>query len=290
MDRWIFLLPRFRLFGHDWDIFNGGSLDLRRTRFFGLSLDGDRVFFIYGAAVFALVSVAIVAIRRSNYGQRLLALKDSPAACATLGMNIKVAKLGVFAVSAGLAGLGGALYGQGMLSATTESVQFVSSLSLLMVMVVAGLSSPGAALFAGVFLGFGLNSVIFGKIADFVPARLGWAEHFFDKLGSNTLIVVGLAGLSLGRHPDGFVATRLRPCWDQILARPHALLGIAGSIGLVYIVRVAGLIGNWPFAVIALLILAVVPIVILPRPAHPSADNMAGDPEEVMMRAGARGH
>lgn len=290
MDRWIFLLPRFRFLGLDWDIFNGGSLDLRRTRFFGLSMEGNRVFFIYGAAVFALVSVAVVGIRRSNYGQRLLALKDSPAACATLGMNIKVAKLGVFAVSAGLAGLGGALYGQGMQSATTESVQFVSSLTLLMVMVVAGLSSPGAALFAGVFLGFGLNNVIFGKIADFVPDRLGWAEHFFDKLGSNTLIVVGLAGLSLGRHPDGFVATRLRPRWDQILARPHALLGIGGTLVVAYLVRIAGLINNWLFAIAAIIVLTVVPAAIVPRPKHSAEHGLADDGEEVMIRAGARGH
>ena len=290
MDRWIFLLPRFRFLGMDWDIFNGGSLDLRRTRFFGLSTEGNRVFFVYGAAAFALVSVAVVAIRRSNYGQRLIALKDSPAACATLGMNIKVAKLGVFAVSAGLAGLGGALYGQGMQSATTESVQFLGSLTLLMVMVVAGLNSPGAALFAGVFLGFGLNNVIFGKLADLVPDRLGWAQGFFDKLGTNTLIVVGLAGLSLGRHPDGFVATRLRPRWDQILARPHALLGIGGTLGVAYTARVAGLIGNWPFAIVTLVVLVFVPRVIIPKVPGANAEDLSGDHEEVMIRASARGH
>ena len=42
---------------------------------------------------------------------RLVGLSDSPAACATVGLDVKLTRLGVFAVSAGLAGLGGALYG-----------------------------------------------------------------------------------------------------------------------------------------------------------------------------------
>jgi branched-chain amino acid transport system permease protein len=36
-------------------------------------------------------------------------MKDSPAACATLGMNLTVTKLQVFALSAGIAGVGGAM-------------------------------------------------------------------------------------------------------------------------------------------------------------------------------------
>ena len=228
-----------------------------------------------------------VGIRRSNYGQRLLAMRDSPAASATLGMNVKLTKLSVFALSAGLAGLGGALYGQGMQAATADSVQFLSSLTLLMVMVVAGLNSPGAALFAGVFLGFNLNGVIFGKVADLVPDRLGWAQHFFDKLGTNTLIVVGLAGVSLGRRPDGFVATRLRPRWDRILARPHALLGVGAALAVLYLVRVVGLLGNWPYAIVTLVVLFVVPLIIVPRS---ELLGRTADTEEVRVNVSARGH
>lgn len=289
MDRWIFTLAPFRLFGHTIDLFNGSSLDLRRTRWFGLGTGGNRVFFVYGAVMFVAVVLVIVAIGRSNYGQRLMALKDSPAACATLGMNPKTAKLGVFAFSAGLAALGGALYGQGMQSVTPESVSFINSLTLLMVMVVAGLSSPGAALFAGVFLGFGLPGVVFGKLSDLTPGFADPVAHVFDRLGSNTLVLVGLAGISIGRNPDGFIAASVRPRWDRVMARPHALVMIGGVLAAAYLARVAGLISNWPFAVAVLAVLIGTPTIIGGSGAA-GGDDVALDPEEAMLRAGARGH
>jgi len=288
MDRWLFVLPKFRLFGRDWDIFNGGSLDLKRTSFFGISTRSNHAFFIYGAIVFGLVCLLVVAIRRTNDGQRLIALKDSPVACETLGMNTKVAKLQVFAVSAALAGLGGALYGQGMRSATTDSVQFMSSLTLVMVMVIAGLNAPGAALFTGLFLGFGLNGVLFGEVAGLVPDRLGWAQRFMENFGSNTLILVGIACLTFGRHPDGLVTRHVRPRWDQIFARPHAVLGIGGVLALTYLARITGLIGNWPYAAITLFVLVVVPVLIVPRP--PAPDEVTADEREVLLRVHPRSH
>ncbi len=40
-----------------------------------------------GVDAFSVLVLLVVAVRRSEFGQRLLAMKDSPAACATLGMN-----------------------------------------------------------------------------------------------------------------------------------------------------------------------------------------------------------
>ena len=57
------------------------------------------------ACVAALGYLLVVAVRRSSFGQRLLAMKDSPAACATLGIDITRLKLGVFALSAAMAGV-----------------------------------------------------------------------------------------------------------------------------------------------------------------------------------------
>ncbi len=261
MDRWIFLFPKFRMFGHDWDIFNGGSLNIRRTRLFGLSLAGHRAFYIFGAVTFALVTVLVVAVRRSAYGQRLIALKDSPAACATLCMNPNRAKLGVFGVSAAMAGLGGALYGQALQAVNSESLQLLNSASVLMVMVIAGVTSPGAALFTGLFLGFQINAVVFGKLADLMPSGMGGLETFFDKLASNTFVLVGLAGIGLGRNPNGFISSRIRKEWDIFLQHRRALAVVVGTLGVVYVLRVAHVIENWPYALISLGILAVAPMV-----------------------------
>jgi ABC-type branched-subunit amino acid transport system permease subunit len=62
----------------------------------------------------------VLAIRRSMFGRRLVALNDSPAAYATVGLNIGVTKVTVFAIAAAMAGLAGALYGtvQGVVGTT----------------------------------------------------------------------------------------------------------------------------------------------------------------------------
>ena len=65
----------------------------------------------------------VVAVRRSGFGQRLLAMKDSPAACATLGIDVTRLKLSVFALSAAMAGVGGALYAGTLGSVERRAVQ-----------------------------------------------------------------------------------------------------------------------------------------------------------------------
>ena len=60
--------------------------------------------------LFAILGVALIALRRSAYGRMIVAMKDSPAACATLGLNIVRLKLGVFMVSSGIAGLAGVMW------------------------------------------------------------------------------------------------------------------------------------------------------------------------------------
>ena len=59
--------------------------------------------------LFAVLGVGLVALRHSAYyGRRLTAMKDSPAASATLGRAWSL-KLSVFMLSAAIAGVGGAL-------------------------------------------------------------------------------------------------------------------------------------------------------------------------------------
>ena len=52
---------------------------------FGLNVSSDKAFTIFLAVVFALFSIALLALRRGPFGRVLVAAKDSEAACATLG-------------------------------------------------------------------------------------------------------------------------------------------------------------------------------------------------------------
>ena len=70
-----------------------------------------RAEFLLVTVFFVLSAWLVLAIRRSLFGRRLVAVNDSPAAYATVGLNIGFTKVAVFAIAAGMAGLAGALYG-----------------------------------------------------------------------------------------------------------------------------------------------------------------------------------
>src|SRR5207248_3607069 len=78
----------------------GGKQAVGRMALFGVHFGGDRAFVVLLAIVFSLLGAAVLALRRGPFGRRLSAMSDSPAACATLGLNTTSTKLAVFAISA----------------------------------------------------------------------------------------------------------------------------------------------------------------------------------------------
>ena len=153
LDKWIFTLPKFAVFGlFDVDLFTQGSIGVDPLRAFGTTYSDPGSQMVIGATAFALVSLVVVAIRRGRLGRRLIAMKDSEAACATLGMNLFGTKLLVFAISAGIAGLGGALYATQLTSIQAGNFDLVSSLQVFALTVVGGIGAVGGALFAGISL------------------------------------------------------------------------------------------------------------------------------------------
>ena len=95
----------------DTHIYGAGGVTVGRIVLPGLSFGGDRAEFLLVTVFFVLSAWMVLAIRRSLFGRRLVALNDSPAAYATVGLNIGFTKVAVFAIAAGMAGLAGALYG-----------------------------------------------------------------------------------------------------------------------------------------------------------------------------------
>src|SRR5207248_2061650 len=118
-----------------------------------LSLKSADAFLIAVTVLFALLGIGLIAIRRSSYGRRLAALKDSPAACATLGMNVVRLKLSVFMLSAAIAGVGGALMSAQLGSVNLERFDIFLSLTLIMLTVVGGIGYVSGGLFGGILTG-----------------------------------------------------------------------------------------------------------------------------------------
>lgn len=243
MDNWVFPLPAFNIFGQSFAPFGTGSLVFAPFRVGGATLSSKEGQFIVGAAIFAVLTVVVVMARRSEWGQRLLAMKDSPAACATLGMNGRASTLAVFSFSAALAGIGGGLYGMALGSAAPDVFQFFSGLSVLLVMVVMGLTSAGAAAAAGMFLGG--------------PTL----TNLFPSLPELSSVLVGLGGMGVGTTPNGTIPGSVRPVWVAVARRKWLLAAIVVVLGGAWALRLGGVIDNWTMAVIDLVVLMVVPAV-----------------------------
>ncbi|GAC1314326.1 MAG: hypothetical protein NVSMB12_07410 [Acidimicrobiales bacterium] len=248
MDRWIFPFPPFSVLGHRFDLFQEGSLTIPRPRLLGLRFDGQRAEFVLMAIGFSACALVVVAIRRSTFGSRLLALKDSPAACATLGLNVTRTKLTVFALSASMAGFGGALYGGAVRVAAGSQFDFFTGLPILLVMVISGIGTVGGALACGILLG----SPVLGNVLPGLPQL--------------TLVLSGTAGIGMARNPNGFVL-ELRDRWAPLWGRPLRAAAVGALLVATWALRVGSVIGNWPYAIASIVVLGVAPALALSHSA-----------------------
>lgn len=184
------------------EFFGATSQLVPRLTLPGVSLESDRSYFVFMAVVYGLVAITLLALRRGAFGRRLVAMRDSPAACATLGMSVRRTKLAVFTLSAALAGMGGALlYGfQG--SAANVEFTMVAGLSILLLAVIGGVSTGSGALVGGLF--FALITIVAEEITalDWLPA-----------------IAPAIVGISLARNPDGATVEIVQRVSSRLLGR-----------------------------------------------------------------------
>ncbi|MBI2709235.1 MAG: ABC transporter permease [Actinobacteria bacterium] len=244
LDRWVFNLPAVRIGPLRLRLFDLGSVDVAPLRLFGYRFDSPRAQMLLAAGAFALLALGVSAVRRGRLGRRLLAMRDSEAACATFGMDLVRTRLAVFTLSAAIAGVGGAIYATQLSSITPGNFDLVSGLPIFMLVVVGGAGMVGGALFAGI----GLQGLL--------PAL----ARLSSLLARWQTIAPALAGLGLGRNPSGAasdVTVALAP-----LRRDAPVLGaMLAAMGLLWAGRLAGAFGGWPFLaglVVALAVAAAV--------------------------------
>ena len=183
-------------------VLSRGQLNIHRLHIPGLSASGAKANMILLAVVFVLLGNVVLGIRRGPFGRLLGALRDSPAACATLGLDLTRVKLGVFALSAAMAGIGGALWGGSKGAVTAQDFVYIYSLVLLLLVTIGGVNTITGAFLGGLFL----------AVANIVT------PHVPEKYRQITFIGTGLGAMSLGRNPNG-VAGQLFQFLDQARAR-----------------------------------------------------------------------
>jgi branched-chain amino acid transport system permease protein len=187
------------LFPRSW-LFGSGARDVPRLHFLGLNFHGEQSNFILLAVAFAVIGIAVLALRRGRFGRLVSAMRDSPSACTTLGLNLTTTKLGVFALSAAMAGLAGAFFGGLRGSAQTNDFLMFQSLPVLLMAVIGGITTVSGALVGGLLLGILQTQKATGALAGLV------------------FLFTGAAAVSLGRNPHG-VAFMLAQRLDQVRQR-----------------------------------------------------------------------
>jgi branched-chain amino acid transport system permease protein len=230
MDQWVFGLEPFDVGPFTIKFFPLGSVPVDRVDLPGT--DTGSGLLIVLAVIFALFYLMVVAVRRSTFGQRLLAMKDSPAASATIGMNLTATKMAVFALSAAMAGVGGALYGGTLGSASPDRFAFFTSLPMLLLGVVGGIGSPAGAILAGVLLG----------ATPILVDSFSWYENI-------ARVLPGTMGIALGRNPNGIIQD-LREGFAPLAKAPVALIATLGATAAVLGLRLADAVDGGLFALL----------------------------------------
>ncbi len=156
-------------------------------------LQGDHVWFMFVFGVFAVVGFAVILIRRGTTGRLLAALRGSDPAAASVGINAMSLRIILFALAAGIAGLGG-----GMLTLHFENATPAETFSILGIVWVVLVVTLGARTVDGA-----ANAAISFVVFAWLLGELGFRPEF-------AIVFFGLGAITYARHPEGVVEFQTR--------------------------------------------------------------------------------
>jgi branched-chain amino acid transport system permease protein len=166
--------------------YGSGPVTVGRLELLGVSFEGNRAFATLCGIVFALVAIGVLALRRGPFGRRLAAMRDSQAACATLGLDVRRTKLAVFALSSAIAGLAGALYGGLGFSASQLQFEPLFNVLLFLFAFVGGITTITGALIGGVLF-----------------AALPLVQSEAPEFSGLVFAAIAVTAVALGKQPNG---------------------------------------------------------------------------------------
>lgn len=144
-----------------------------RPSLLGLDTNTDtRAYFYLCVLGTALVVWVATRMRRSRTGRVLIAMRDNERMAQAYGIHLVRARLLAFALSGGMAGFAGVLYGVQQRSITGGSYGPSLSIEMFLLAVMGGLGSVSAVLAGAVYLGV-MHSILPGPIGTLLSSGLG---------------------------------------------------------------------------------------------------------------------
>ena len=239
LDRWLFLLNPIDVGPWTIRLFGFGSTPVAPVDIPGVE-PGDRdAQLVLLAAAFAVLYMVVVAVRRSGFGMRLLALKSSPAAAATLGLSLTRAATRSssrcprrWPASAGRCTAARSGRSAPRRSRSSRACRCSCSRSWAGSRRPRARSSPGSCSAA-------------------LPIAIATWPFFLNP----NRVLPGLMGIGLGRNPNGAV-TDLAEAYRPVAAVRGVLIAVLGAGVAVLALHNAGVVTSWGL-VFALAVLAI---------------------------------
>jgi len=130
-------------------------------------------FYFLCLAIAVLATLGVLNLLRSPTGRAFVAIRDSEISAQSMGIHLARYKTLAFAISAALAGLGGALYAHMIKFLSPDQFDIIQSIDLLLMVVIGGLGSVHGAFLGAVFL-ITMPQLI-GLAKDLLPPVIGQA-------------------------------------------------------------------------------------------------------------------
>jgi len=158
-----------------WESMTGGNAGLmvNYPSLFGWELDSSAEFYFLCLVVAVASTLFIVNLLRSSTGRAFVAIRDSEISAQSMGIHLARYKTLSFAISAALAGVGGALYAHKIMFLSPEQFNLLQSIDLLLMIVIGGLGSIHGAFLGAIFIIVMPQLISISK--DFLPAVIGEA-------------------------------------------------------------------------------------------------------------------
>jgi ABC-type branched-subunit amino acid transport system ATPase component/branched-subunit amino acid ABC-type transport system permease component len=192
------------LFQWNWLDNNTSGWTIPRPVIGPVNLTSNRTMAIVLLVLCGLIMVLIRNLKRSSWGRGIAAVRSSEMAASTSGVAPLRIKLGLFAISAVIAGLGGICYVTFQASASNTATPAIDSLLWLATVVLFGIRRPAAAVLAGIVSAASPVIIESGfHWWSWVPSWLSWGGTQSTEI---PLILFGLGAVGLARDPDGFLS------------------------------------------------------------------------------------
>jgi len=137
-----------------WESLTGGNagLHVKAPQIFGWALDSGVEFYFLCLLLAVGSTLAVLNLLRAPTGRAFVAIRDSEISAQSMGIHLAYYKTLSFAVSAALAGLGGALYAHMIKFLSPDQFDIIQSIDLLLMVVIGGLGSVHGAFLGAIFL------------------------------------------------------------------------------------------------------------------------------------------